>query len=173
MVPARSALVRGELQLPDQGRSGWRGGSVEGRWRWRTQGVSKVCPCLLWEGTWMGGLAGGAFPQRNSWVGWAVSKVSSTVLPPAGVPVFVLRGGRRKGCPASPLFLGKSPKDPCPSSTCPDISKQISPRLPQAFFKLLLLCCISVGLFVILSLSGWRLSFLLPSTSPRVQPTDF
>jgi len=108
MVPARSALVRGELQLPDQGRSGWRGGSVEGRWRWRTQGVSKVCPCLLWEGTWMGGLAGGAFPQRNSWVGWAVSKVSSTVLPPAGDFVFMLGSRGEKWPLPAPLFLEKS-----------------------------------------------------------------
>lgn len=49
------------------------------------------------------------------------------------------------------LFLKKSPKDLCPSKTCFEVSKWIS-FISQAVFKLLLLCCISAGCFVLLFL---------------------
>ena len=47
-------------------------------------------------------------------------------LVPTKVYVSRLRCRRGKWHPPTPLFLEKSPKDPCPSSTCSDISKQIS-----------------------------------------------
>lgn len=50
--------------------------------------------------------------------------------------------------PAS-LFLEKSPKDLCPSSTHAEISKQIYFPYTPGIFKLLLLCWIFVGLFVV------------------------
>lgn len=49
------------------------------------------------------------------------------------------------------LFLEKSPEDPSPSSVHSEINKSSSCIL-QAFFKMLLLCCISAGLFVMVAL---------------------
>ncbi|CAD7681801.1 unnamed protein product [Nyctereutes procyonoides] len=62
-------------------------------------------------------------------------------------------GGGAKWHPPALLFLEKSPKDPCPSSTHFKIKKQISLPYTQAFFKLLL-CCISAGLFIVLFKGG-------------------
>lgn len=78
----------------------------------------------------------------------------STVLVPAGVHMIRLGGvEERKGTPPSFMILEKSSKDSSPASTCSEMSTQISlPYTPGVFFKLLLLCCVSMGLFVALSL---------------------
>lgn len=72
----------------------------------------------------------------------------------AGLPsVHVYRlgvGQGRKWHP--PALLYSDPTNPCPSSTNYEISRSSPSCIPQAFFKLLLLGYISVGLFVMLSL---------------------
>ena len=74
--------------------------------------------------------------------------------------------GRGRWHPPAPLFLEKSPNNPCPSSTGPRIHRQISLPYTQISFKLLLLCCMSARLFAMLSsraLSAWWGSVPLPS----------
>ena len=58
-----SFLQEGTCNHLDRGRlgCGGRGGSAEAHWG-GTRGVSKVCTCLLGEGTWSGGPAGGGGP---------------------------------------------------------------------------------------------------------------
>ena len=51
----------------------------------------------------LGGRCSHWFPQVSSCLGW--------------------RAGREKWCPQALLFLEKSPKDPCPSSTCSVVNK--------------------------------------------------
>ena len=56
------------------------------------------------------------------------------------------------------LLLEKSPKDPCPSSTHSETMSKSPSCIPHVFFKLLLLLCVSVGLFVVLSLTAGTLT---------------
>ena len=84
------------------------------------------------------------------------------------------RSGEKWHLPAL-LFLEKFPKDPCTSIVHFEISKSPS-QIPLVLFKLLLLCCVSVGvfvMFVMLSLKEWGLHFLLLSSSARGRPADF
>lgn len=79
-----------------------------------------------------------------------------------GIPVSRLEGTGGKWHLLALLLLEKSSKDPAPSNTCSEISKPISLLyIPLAFFRLLILCCSSSGLFVVLSLEGQGLPFLL------------
>ena len=64
------------------------------------------------------------------------------------------------------LFLETFSKEPCSCSICVRLVNK-SCCILQPFFKLFLLCCISVGLFVMLSLQGWRLCFYCPLTFPE------
>ena len=61
------------------------------------------------------------------------------------------------------LFLVKFPKDPCPSNTCSEISKQISLPYTPGIFLSTAFMLVSMGLFVVLSFQGEGLSFLSPS----------
>ena len=57
--------------------------------------------------------------------------------------------------PASFSVLGRSfPKIPAPPTQVVRLLNKFLFHKPLAFFKLLLLCCISAGLFVVLSLQG-------------------
>ena len=68
-----------------------------------------------------------------------------------------------------PWFLEKPATDPCPCDTCPEISKQ---GHPNRIFKLLLLCCTFMGLFVVLLKDRASVS-CCPPGSPRASPDDF
>lgn len=72
-----------------------------------------------------------------------MESVGAVLVPPA-VPVSRLQGREGKWYLPALLFLEKSPKDPCPSSTGSEISKHFETAAS--------LHCISVGLFVVLSL---------------------
>lgn len=62
----------------------------------------------------------------------------------------VYAGGQgRKWCLPALSFLEKPPNDLCSFSTHSEFSEQLS---REVFFKMLLLCCISMGLFIVLSL---------------------
>lgn len=61
-------------------------------------------------------------------------------------------GKGRKMMPTRFLFLEKSPKCPCPSTNVLRLINKFPSHVTQVLFKLLLLCCISVALFVMLSL---------------------
>ena len=64
-------------------------------------------------------------------------------------------GWRRELAPTSSFVLGRSlPKIPAPLvHTLRLVNKLVNKSpIPQAFFKLLLLCCLSAGLFAVLSL---------------------
>lgn len=56
--------------------------------------------------------------------------------------------------------------------TCLRLLNEPSTPLPQTFFRLVFLCCISMGLFIVLSVQGQGLSFLSLPCSPRAEPTD-
>lgn len=68
-----------------------------------------------------------------------------------------------KQYPPTPLFLEKSPKDPCTSSTHSEITKS------QVFFKLLYL---HRAVHCVLSLRAGAVSYCLPD-SPTAEPTGF
>ena len=115
------------------------------------QGVCKIGAGLLWEETWRTkGRFEGAVLLEILEVEHAVSKLGGISRPvPSGAwPRLGCVG--RKWCLPAIVVLEKSPKDPYPYSTCSEIHK--SSYIPQAFFKLILPCYISVGLFVMLSL---------------------
>lgn len=93
-------------------------------------GVSKFCVGLLWEEIWSRGLSGGGVSTGESGMGCTGSKLGTEYwycLVPTGGCVFILAGRWGGIMPASFFFfLEKSPNDHCPSSTCFEISKQIS-----------------------------------------------
>lgn len=109
----------------------------------------------VWPG-WKGQICRASGWRRHHQARWSVW----AVLVPAGVSVSGQGYGRGEWGPPALLFMKKSPNDPCPSREHSKISK-------QAFFRLLLLCYISAGLFMVLCFYGWGLSFLSPSSSPR------
>lgn len=88
----------------------------------------------------------------------AVSKVGSVcdaVLVPTGVPVFRLEGGKGKGTHS----FRSLPMISAPPAHILRLVKKYPFCIPLAFFKLLLLCSISMGLFVVQSLRVGTLSF--------------
>ena len=116
-------------------------------------GVRNVYVNLLWEETWIGGLAGRGMSAGELGAGCTVSELASVgiALVPKGVGVFML-GVRHGNGTSAILFLEKSLKDPG-SPVHNEICINIFPsHIPEALFNLLFLCSISMGLFVVLSL---------------------
>ena len=108
--------------------------------------------CIL-PGFGMGSVQGWtACPQENTELRCILSKLGSACWHWARFCSCVSRldgGGGKWWLPAS-LFL-KSPIDDSPSSPCSETGKEDF-HIPLVFFKLLLKCSISMGLFVVISL---------------------
>ena len=78
------------------------------------------------------------------------------------------RGWGRKWCLSTLCSWRDLPRIPAPPAHTLRLVNIFSHKL-QAFFKLLLLCCISVGLFVVLSLNGKDSTLLaLPEPTPLI-----
>lgn len=92
--------------------------------------------------------------QKNAGVRHAVSKLGIKYCAVWFLQGYVSRLENEEGkwSLKALLFLEKFPKDPYPSSTHSDISNESPSCISEAFSKLLLLCCISMGLFVVLPL---------------------
>lgn len=86
------------------------------------------------------------------------------------VSLYLDQGEGGKWCSPAIFLLEKSPNNPCPSSIHSEINKQIASCMHQVFSKLLLLCCIYVGLFTVLSL---KVGNQFPLTLPAHKPADF
>ena len=118
-------------------------------------GARNVYVNLLWEETWIGGLAGRGVSAGELGAGCTVSKLGSKCWHCAGSQRCwcVYAGGEAwKWHSPAILFLEKSLKDPG-SPVHNEICINISPsHIPEALFNLLFLCSISMGLFVVLSL---------------------
>ena len=95
---------------------------------------------------WFGG--GGSEEVRGT--GCAVSKLGGGCFHCTD-SYRCLRGvwGTGEGSGTCHLLLEKSPKAPCPSAHALRLLNKSS-CIPQVFFKLMLLCCISAGLFAVL-----------------------
>lgn len=77
--------------------------------------------------------------------------VSGTLLVPARLGIYV--GGQgREIAPSSSAVLGNVSQRSLPLKYKLRLVNTSPSCIPQMFVKLLLLCCISIGLFVILSL---------------------
>lgn len=127
----------------------------------------KVLAGLLCEGRaptrcWFGGSTSTA--QNGD--GHTVSRLGGggTELLPAGVCVFRLGGRRgRGGNSAHQLLCSRSlPKFPAPPAHAPRLGNKCPSSIARAFFKLLLLCCISEGLLCSLFMGRDSVSSLLP-----------
>ena len=117
----------------------------------------------------------GVYPKKYVGAVKAVSKLGGEccyVLVPE--VILVSRVGGRGGqwhLPAS-LFLRNLPKIPAPPGQALRLVSKCPSHIPQAFCKLLLLCCISMGLFAVLFMGRDSVSYYLPGSS-RAKPTDF
>ena len=129
--------------------------------------------CTAFDGLWPKVYWRGWVPQENTGAGvcgvskvphaaqiWLqgaclqrsiVSKQVESICPAAGVPVSRQGGRGEKWC-LPLLFLEKLPKDPFPAAHILRLLNRSPSCEPQGFLILLLLCCISAGLFVMLSL---------------------
>lgn len=89
-------------------------------------------------------------------------------------------GVGERNCTCQLLFLVKSLKDPCSSSTCLEISYKCLSLVLQAFLRLLYLCCITVRLFVccsfkvgpqfLLAVLAQPADFKVPGVEPHTKP---
>lgn len=86
--------------------------------------------------------------------------------------LFLWIGGWEAGRKMVPalLFCEKFFEDPCPSSRL-RLANNMS--FTHTLGRFQTTACILAGQFIMLALSGWRLSFLCPSGSHRTKPTDF
>ena len=138
----------------NQGHTG--GSRSAGEHGGRVPGVSNICAGLLWEGTCSRGLAGGAASVRDYEVGYAVSKLGSECWCHAcSCRCLCVQAGLwgREMAPASSFVLGEFCQRflALPGYVLRLVNRSLS-YMSWVFFKLLFLSCISVWLFLVVSL---------------------